>query len=394
MTKWTVVGGSDKGGILVREGVELKSAELSDRLSTGAVIEELELRGERLHYKLLKGSGPLMGWVSLKIKGKDLVEPLADTTNGSDKADSTAWSSRLKAALDAEPIKTDIKAARPTVALVGKAPEKARVRLVIFNWTGNRGGAGAMNNFIQWPKLLKELCPSDTWEVCQVNLPGRGARQADASFTSSDQAATAVMDALAKAGTLPTVFFGFSFGAILAYETAALLAEKGTPPLGLVVASAEYPGWTDRKIGAGTGGAATKDMSDKDFEDMLHRKGGTEAILTDEMMKKMFLPVIRADMVMEEAYGAAPPEHPPLECPLLVFRGKESGKHCPEVKREDVDRWLEATSCRGASKVEELSSELQPNDQQPWLSDWYLCQGEKSSATIVKAIACSFGGGK
>uniref|UniRef100_A0A977TQI4 holo-[acyl-carrier-protein] synthase n=1 Tax=Amphidinium carterae TaxID=2961 RepID=A0A977TQI4_AMPCA len=75
---WQVVGGAEKGGILVREGQDLKSADLPERLSTGAEIEELELKGDRLHYKLSKGSGPAEGWVSTKISGKTLVSLLPE----------------------------------------------------------------------------------------------------------------------------------------------------------------------------------------------------------------------------------------------------------------------------------------------------------------------------
>ncbi|CAE8723409.1 unnamed protein product [Polarella glacialis] len=70
---WEVIGGKDKGGLLVREGKDLKSSEASERLSTHAFVEELDLRGERLHYKLITGTGPDTGWVSLKLSGRDLL---------------------------------------------------------------------------------------------------------------------------------------------------------------------------------------------------------------------------------------------------------------------------------------------------------------------------------
>eukprot|EP00416_Gambierdiscus_australes_P030670 CAMPEP_0171085698 /NCGR_PEP_ID=MMETSP0766_2-20121228/19086_1 /TAXON_ID=439317 /ORGANISM="Gambierdiscus australes, Strain CAWD 149" /LENGTH=566 /DNA_ID=CAMNT_0011543285 /DNA_START=57 /DNA_END=1756 /DNA_ORIENTATION=- len=70
---WEVVGGADKGGILVREGEATASAQASSRLSTGALIEEIELKGERLNYKLLSGTGPELGWISIKLPGKDLA---------------------------------------------------------------------------------------------------------------------------------------------------------------------------------------------------------------------------------------------------------------------------------------------------------------------------------
>lgn len=70
--RWEVIGGADKGGILVREGQATSTTQLADRLSTGALVEELELVGDRLHYKRLTGTGPAEGWVSVKLTGKEL----------------------------------------------------------------------------------------------------------------------------------------------------------------------------------------------------------------------------------------------------------------------------------------------------------------------------------
>eukprot|EP00439_Symbiodinium_sp_Y106_P065857 s1501_g10.t1 len=51
---WEVVGGAEKGGILVREGAELKAKELQPRLGVGAVVEQVgELQGERLCFRKL-----------------------------------------------------------------------------------------------------------------------------------------------------------------------------------------------------------------------------------------------------------------------------------------------------------------------------------------------------
>merc|ERR1719414_594019 len=70
---WEVVGGADKGGILVREGEAVGTPQTATRLSTGALIEEIDLKGERLNYKLVQGTGPEVGWISIKLPGKDLA---------------------------------------------------------------------------------------------------------------------------------------------------------------------------------------------------------------------------------------------------------------------------------------------------------------------------------
>jgi len=70
---WDVVGGSTSGGILVREGKETSSPQLCERLTTGAVVKELALVGQRLHFELITGSGPSTGWVSITLSGKPLL---------------------------------------------------------------------------------------------------------------------------------------------------------------------------------------------------------------------------------------------------------------------------------------------------------------------------------
>lgn len=70
---WEVVGGAASGGVLVREGQSLKSPESHARLSTGALVKQLALEGERLNYQRLSGAGPEHGWVSLKSKDRDLL---------------------------------------------------------------------------------------------------------------------------------------------------------------------------------------------------------------------------------------------------------------------------------------------------------------------------------
>lgn len=74
--RWKVVGGTDKGGIIVREGRQFSSQQCPDRLAHGALIEEEERVGDRLRYSRLLGIGPDAGWVNLTLKGKTLLLPV------------------------------------------------------------------------------------------------------------------------------------------------------------------------------------------------------------------------------------------------------------------------------------------------------------------------------
>lgn len=87
--RWEVVGGGDKGGILVREGVETKSTQLGERLATGAIVNELRIEGERLCFQKVWGEGPETGWVSISLSGRDLLvrrEPSMEELFTHDKA--------------------------------------------------------------------------------------------------------------------------------------------------------------------------------------------------------------------------------------------------------------------------------------------------------------------
>jgi len=66
---WKVVGGVDKGGILVRTGLELTSPLAGERLHTGSLVEEITLEGDCLNYRLISGAGPKTGWSSHLAKG-------------------------------------------------------------------------------------------------------------------------------------------------------------------------------------------------------------------------------------------------------------------------------------------------------------------------------------
>eukprot|EP00434_Breviolum_minutum_P017011 symbB.v1.2.015008.t1/scaffold1111.1/size137250/2 len=72
---WQVVGGLQRG-LLVRRGPQLDAEEELQRLQYGALVKELELQGQRLKFQLLAGHGPSNGWVTLHLKGRDLLQPI------------------------------------------------------------------------------------------------------------------------------------------------------------------------------------------------------------------------------------------------------------------------------------------------------------------------------
>ncbi|CAK9088881.1 Ubiquitinyl hydrolase 1 [Durusdinium trenchii] len=171
-----VIGGADKGGILVREGQALSSKACEARLSTGAKVKELQLVSDRLRYELISGTGPTTGWVSTRISGKELLQPAAsaavDEVVLPDFEQLDDYPSMKKGTVPT--------GATPWLKKPLKANPDAKGRLVLFSWTGNRGGQGSAHNFQRapgrWGEMLKE------WEQLEVLYPGRATRMKDALY--------------------------------------------------------------------------------------------------------------------------------------------------------------------------------------------------------------------
>mmetsp|Transcript_13992 Transcript_13992/g.31436 ORF Transcript_13992/g.31436 Transcript_13992/m.31436 type:complete len:489 (-) Transcript_13992:4-1470(-) len=72
-SRWRIVGGADKGGIVVRTGRDTTTEQCAERLATGAIVEEVDLAGDRLCFRKISGNGPAEGWISVKLKDKDLA---------------------------------------------------------------------------------------------------------------------------------------------------------------------------------------------------------------------------------------------------------------------------------------------------------------------------------
>lgn len=71
---WEVVAvAADPTGLIIREGQELTSEKVEERLTLGAKVKELDLQGERLRFQLIAGRGPPTGWATVKVRDKDLL---------------------------------------------------------------------------------------------------------------------------------------------------------------------------------------------------------------------------------------------------------------------------------------------------------------------------------
>ncbi|CCE74269.1 thioesterase II family protein [Clavibacter nebraskensis] len=196
------------------------------------------------------------------------------------------------------------------------APD-ARIRLVCLPHAG-----GAATAHRGWAPFL----PAGV-ELVGVQYPGRGDRFGDPLPRDLDALAAEIADAVAAlTDRLPVVLFGHSMGALVAYETARLLAARDRPAVRLVVSGRRAP--TVRWGG-------TLHLQDEDvlLAD-LERQGGTAAeILADAEMRRTVLACLRDDYRLVETHRTAPGPDP--RCPLSVF----SGDADPELRPAEADAW-------------------------------------------------------
>jgi surfactin synthase thioesterase subunit len=186
---------------------------------------------------------------------------------------------------------------------------------------------GSAMFYARWRRLLP------TWiDVRPVEWPGRGARMDEPLATDPRVLASQLAAELHAQLDAPYALFGHSLGALIAFELAHSLADRGAPaPAILFVSGAEAPAVRD-------GSKWRLPLSDDALLKELRNLQGTpdEALSNPELMRSA-LPVLRADFLMCGAYAYRPRR--PLPCPVHVFGGIDD-----ETSRESLQAWRRETS--------------------------------------------------
>ncbi|MDO0939357.1 alpha/beta fold hydrolase [Streptomyces sp. DG2A-72] len=175
-------------------------------------------------------------------------------------------------------------------------------------------------------------------DVLSVQYPGRQDRRQERPFTSLTALAKAVAGELAPFADRPYAFFGHSMGAVVAYETARLLAERRLPgPQRLFVSGRGAPGPRPN--------VHDRLATDADVLAAVRRLGGTEqTVLDDPELLELVLPVLRADYRALGSYTWM--DGPALTVPVTALIGNSD----PVVTVQEAVEWREHT--RGAFSLE------------------------------------------
>jgi medium-chain acyl-[acyl-carrier-protein] hydrolase len=151
--------------------------------------------------------------------------------------------------------------------------------------------------------------------------------------------AATIAEEIALAIRGPFAFFGYSFGALLAFETARVLRRCANAPDNLIVAALKAPHLPLQR-------KPIHNLSDSEFADEMRKFRGTpDAVLQNAEVMSLVLPAVKADFTAYETYEYS--DEAPLECPITVMGGARD----PSVSQQELAAWGRHTSAGCAVRM-------------------------------------------
>ncbi|MBZ0258351.1 hypothetical protein K8I31_19950, partial [bacterium] len=171
--------------------------------------------------------------------------------------------------------------------------------------------------------------------VCPVQLPGRENRLSEPPYSQVAPLVRIISEQLSPCMDLPFAFFGYSMGALIAYElTRELRRSNQALPTRLFLAAHRAPQLPMRR-------KAIYHLDDEGFKQGLrHLEGTPEAVLENEELMDIMLPRLRADFTLYETYSYS--EEAALGLPFSIFGGTND----KDIPKENLSPWAELTSAQ------------------------------------------------
>ena len=186
------------------------------------------------------------------------------------------------------------------------------MRIFCFPYAG--GGASV---YRQWSEAL----PPNV-EVCAVQPPGRENRISEPPISNVHELVMRILPGMAPLFDKPFIFFGYSTGALVAFELVRELEKQQMPlPENLIVAAARAPHIPEP--------SPLHHLPEEAFFRELKRFSGTpEVILQNKELMAIYGPILRADLAIEETYVLE--DDSPVNVPVCAFYGTED-QEAPEA---------------------------------------------------------------
>lgn len=168
-------------------------------------------------------------------------------------------------------------------------------------------------------------------DVVALQYPGRQDRRQEPCLTDIGSLADHITAEIASLPALPTVFFGHSMGAVLAFETLVRLEARSSPAsLALVASGRRGPATTRRET--------VSEESDEALIREIRKLNGTESsLLADDDILRMALPSLRGDYRAIESYRC--PASRVISAPITVLTGDSD----PKTSLAEAGTWVQHT---------------------------------------------------
>jgi len=189
---------------------------------------------------------------------------------------------------------------------------KAALQLFCFPYAG-----GSADVYRSWQRSLAPDC-----DLCLVHLPGRGRNIREQAFTSLGPLVQVLANCIREeAAGQPYALYGHSMGALIAFELARVLSQRGIRgPEHVFVSGRSASDWP-RKSQPIFG------LPQDEFISALRKLNGTQPeVLDDPAVFSLFVNVMRADFELADTYQFCPRE--PLACPITAYGGLDD-EHVP-----------------------------------------------------------------
>jgi alkylation response protein AidB-like acyl-CoA dehydrogenase/surfactin synthase thioesterase subunit len=171
--------------------------------------------------------------------------------------------------------------------------------------------------------------------VRPLERPGRGSRWAEPPFSDmTSLVAATIGPLLADTDTSPFALLGHSIGALIAYEIAHALRDRGVPgPVHLVVSGHPAPDRIQARVPMG-------ELNEQDVLAHLRRLGGTPQSVLEHptTMRRLILPSFLADSALRDAYHYKP--RAPLDIPLTAISADDD----PQASVASMRAWRDQTT--------------------------------------------------
>lgn len=208
--------------------------------------------------------------------------------------------------------------ANSSVLAVPRPVAKPTLRLICLPYAG-----GSASIYGSWAKAL----PADV-EMIAVQPPGRANRMFEKPHTRMEALIEELYAAIQPLLDIPYVVFGHSLGSRVGFEIVRMARRRGERlPEHFIASGSPAPQLPARSK------SIYALPKDEFIQELREFNGTPEAVLANEELMELSLPLLRADFMLSETY--APTQEPPLDCGLSIF----SGETDRDIQSENLLAW-------------------------------------------------------